>query len=354
MKKIFFHFLLFVFCFTPIVLLAQKYAALQTKVFTKNYRVTPKDLLTINSNFTSISFQQWGKDEIEFITTVSLENSTEKELEQLLSRINISTNQAGNKTSYKLSLSKTGTKFNHWEINLVVKVPQDIFLIIETTHGDVEMANVWNNIEADVSFGNITIDNLFGKNNTIKIKHGNIKLEQANQLNLDAQFAEVKVKDIGNMNFISRFNTIKIDNAKYIDISSAHDNLSIRNSINRIEGKMEFGEVKIKSLQFSCVFKKFSFSNIKIEEVSRLFSKFLFQSEHSTLELNIPKDLSFKFDYSGSFTTFKDQKNIKLHDAIFEASGNSVEMSGLYGKEPTSGRTVKIQASFGTVSLFEK
>jgi hypothetical protein len=115
---------------------------------------------------------------------------------------------------------------------------------------------------------------------------------------------------------------------------------------------MEFGDLKINTLKTSCVFKTFSFSHIKINEVLSSFTDINIASSHSTLTLNVPEDLSFAFNYSGSFTTFKDQNNMKLNSASFKAEGNSCQMNGVYGKD--SGKSVKIQASFGTVSLFNK
>ena len=73
---------------------------------------------------------------------------------------------------------------------------------------------------------------------------------------------------------------------------------------------MRYGTLSIKSLGNSCVFKSFAYSKVNID--------------------------------------------IKLNDATFRAAESSfVQMKGLYGKNHNSGKTIKIEASYGSVSLFE-
>jgi len=346
------------FCFSaflPSAVFAQKLktTATQQKVFTKNYMVNSKDVLNIKAKFTHISFVEWDKNEVCFTTTVSLKNGTENEMERLLKAINITINQTGKNISYKLTLSEE--KLKDFEINLLVNMPRDVFLKIENSFGNTEIGDMMNNFNATISFGDLMIEHLRGSDNNIELKHGNLKLEKAENLSFDVQFSEGKIKEVNTLKLNSRFNTIKIEKAKSVFLRpSAHDNISILNSVEKMEGEMEFGELKIKSLVHSCIFDKFSFSNIKINEVLKSFTTINFSSsKHSTLILNVPSSLSFAFDYAGSFTDFK-EKNIKLNESTFEASGNSIEMSGIYGKDNPSGKSVKIRASFGSVSLFER
>jgi hypothetical protein len=140
--------------------------------------------------------------------------------------------------------------------------------------------------------------------------------------------------------------------AKSIECTSAHDKISIQHNVDNIKGTMEYGTLKIGSLKHSCVFTKFSFSKITVDRVLETFTNINFSSAHSTISLNLPQDQSFAFDYSGSFTKFKDE-NVRWNHATFEAGNNSVQMSGYYGDRRDSGKSVKITASFGTVSLFE-
>ena len=290
--------LLFACCFLPGTLFAQKRIDTQTEIFTKDFTVNAKDIVKVNANFTKVIFQEWDKNEIEFTTTVKLKRATEKDMERLLNGISITYSQSGKKTNYKIKLSNN-LKINNYEITLLVKMPKDIFIDIESSFSNVEAHDIFNDFNANMSFGNLQIENLHGKKNTINIKHGKIKIGQ----------------------------------------------------VTHIEGKAEFSTINIRSLKYSCVFTNFSFSKITIDEVLKSFTNIVFSTSHSTINLNIPQDQSFTLDYSGSFTKFKDQ-DMKMKPTIFEAGNNSLRMSGFYGSNHDSGRTVKIQASFGSVSLF--
>jgi len=116
---------------------------------------------------------------------------------------------------------------------------------------------------------------------------------------------------------------------------------------------MKYGTLNINSLTNSCVLRSFSHSTIIIDEVLPSFTNISFLSSYSNIKVNIPQDQSFNFDYSGKYTDFKD-KSIKLNDATFEAGSNSILMTGIYGSQRNTGKTVKIDATFGSVSLFGK
>jgi hypothetical protein len=305
----------------------------------------------VNTHFTDVVLQEWNKNEIEFNTTVSLKKGTDKDLERLLNCINITTNQTGRNTAYKLILNCSEKKINGFEIDLLIKIPKDIFVEITSSFGDVEMENVHHDFKGDISYGDIKIENLLGENNVVKVRFGNIKLEEAKALSLNIQYGDGKLKEVNTLELDSRFSTIKIDKANSITLSSGYDDISIKNTIDKIEGKMEFGKLKINTLRNSCIFQKFSYSNITINEVLHSFTNITMLASFSDLILNVPRDQSFAFDYYGDFTTFKD-KNIKLNDATFEAGSNSLKMSGIYGKNPDLGKKIKIEAKFGTVSLF--
>ncbi|MCL2246828.1 MAG: DUF4097 domain-containing protein [Lentimicrobiaceae bacterium] len=346
--------LLSAFCLLSISLFAQKQKpAYQSKVFTKSFIVNAKDLLEVNTRYADVVFQTWDKNEVVFTTTISINSGTEKDLENLLNCTDIITNQMQKKISFKLTLDCSGKKVNNFNIDIVIKMPQDIFLETTSSYGDTKITNLRNDFNAEISYGDLNIENLLGNNNTVKVRYGDFNLEQAKNIALDIQYSDVKMKEIsGTLHFNSRFNTIKIDKAYSIDLSSAYDDISIRNSIDKIEGKMEYGKLKIRSLKSSCIFNKFSYSDININEVLPSFTHITLLSVHSNLTLNVPIDQSFAFEYFGKFTNFKDQ-NIKLNDAAFEAGSNTLELSGFYGKNQTSGKKIKISASFGTVSLFE-
>ena len=356
MKKLFaLCFLLSAFCLLPNATFAQKQERIKTEtaVFTKNYKVNPKDQLVIDTRFTKIVFQEWERNEIEFTSTLKMKIITEKDVKafaKLSPYLDKTSNQFGKKITYKLN--ENLDNFKNYEITLLVKMPKEIFINITSSFGNIEMPDVSNDFNATVSFGDLHIKNLLGSKNTINLKHGKLGIGDVNFLSLDAQFATGKLNEVGELQLNSRFSKIEMVRAKSIECTSAHDKISIQHNVDNIKGTMEYGTLKIGSLKNLCVFTKFSFSNITIDKVLDSFTNIYFSSAHSTISLNLPQDQSFAFDYSGSFTKFKDEY-VRWNYATYEASNNSVQISGFYGDHRDSGKSVKITASFGTVSLFE-
>ena len=348
------------FCFLQTSLFAQKTTTgAQSKSLTKSFSVSAKDILKINTHFAKVTFQEWDKNEVEITATVALNKSTatEQDMESLWNCINITNSQSGKKISYKLTFSCSSTKkwnnlANYMEIRLLVKIPKDIFIDVESSFGDVKIPDVFNDFNAKVDFGDLTIDKLLGNNNTITLNQGKLQIGQVDQLTLNTDFSKVNLQEVGALKLKSSFSTLEIGRATRIKLTSSQDKISIINNIDHIEGEMDFGTLKINSLKSTCVFSNFSFSKITIDKVLRSFTNISISSSQSTLVLNVPRDESFEFNYSGSFTKFK-YDNIKLNEAAFKSDNNSVQMSGLYGKNQASGKKITISASFGILSLFE-
>jgi hypothetical protein len=347
----------------------------QTKVFTKNYAVHAKDILELNTNYTTVTFQEWDKNEMDFTATVKLRNGTEKDMERVINGLSLVHRQSGKRISYTVSFTYSNDKkfcndINELEISLLVKIPKDIFIELTTRYGNVEIENVHNDFNANIAYGNLMADNLFGNNNNINIKYGNLNVEnlsgnkniinlrygkftirQANHLSLTIDYSKGELKESGTLKLYSRYCTIKMNTINNLELSSAYDKISIDRNIDKISGNMRYGTLTINTLKTSCVFTSFAYSKITVDEVLTSFTNISFEASYSHIKLNIPQDQSFALNYSGRYTDFK-EKNIRLNDATFEASSNSVKMSGTYGKNFDTGKKVTIDAKYGSVSLF--
>ena len=347
--------LLSALCMLQGALFAQKQQKtdVQTEVFTKNYKVNAKDILEVQSSFTEVVFQEWDKNEVAFTTTVTLNNATEKEMEKLLNAIKIVSNQSGKTTHYKLTLSGNNlNKIGNYKITLLVEVPKDIFLNINSSFGKVDLKDAYNNFKADIDFGNLSVRNLLGNTNAIVLNQSKLNINQADQLNLKIDFSKGNLIEVGVLTLESSFSTLKIDKANQITLSSSQDKISILNSVDKMKGDISFGTLEINSLKYSCILNQCSFSKVTIDEMCKTFTDILISASQSTIVLNVPRDQSFALDYSGSFTKFKNA-DIRLNDATLKSEGNSVHMRGIYGKNLDSGKRIKIEANFGSVSLFE-
>ena len=366
----------FLFFLLPCTGFAQKQQKrdIQTKVFTEKFTVNPKDILETSTNYTKVTFQEWDKNEIEFTTTVTLKQATEKAMEQVLNGLNITARQTGNKVTYNLTFGYSDGKNKRnttegLEINLLIKIPKDIFLRVTSRYGSVKVTNVHHDFNADIAYGALTANNLLGNKNIINIKYGNLNMnkllgsnnllalkysnfniESADHLSLDAMYCGGSLKEVGALKLDSKYCTLKMGIIKSLELTSGYDKISIQNNVDNLKGTMRYGTLKIGSLKYSFNM-DLSYSKVNIDEVLASFTKIDISSNQSTVVLNIPKDQSFEFDYSGRYTDFKD-KAVRWNYATFDASGNSLQMSGFYGNNRNSGKSVRISASYGSVSLF--
>jgi len=390
-----------IFCFSAFMLLcllpqasfAQKSQIFndQNKVIRNKFTVQPKDLLEINTDHVKIVVEESKDNEVCFITTITLNKSSKADMENLLNAIQISNNQSGNKISYNFRVdwsgkAKTNNLHGSTEITLTIYAPKDIFYDIKARWGSVKMQNVHNDFNATVSYGSLTAEDLFGNKNYIKVNYGSLKMEDLNgtqnhvvvnygnykiykagNLTLDVNYSNGELSDGGSINLSSGYSNLKFGTVKSLAFSSAYDVISIQNQIFDLKGEMKYGTLNIKSLGNSCSLTSFSYSKITFSEGLKTFSTIQISASNSEMNLNIPVDQSFAFDFSGRYTNYKDN-NLKITDGVYfkekklwkldemfyEYNSRTIKMSGNYGKNHNSGKSVKLETRYGTVSLFER
>jgi len=345
-------------------------------VFTDNFKVKPKSTLVVDTRYTKVTFEEWEKNEIDFTATVTLKQATEKEMEQVLNGLDITAKQFGKEVTYNLSFSSSFEKNRKnitegLKIDLLIKIPKEIFLKVTSRYGNVEIANVYHDFYADITYGNLNGDNLYGLNNKINIKYGNLKMnnlsgsnniillkyakfniEQVNALSLDIKYSNGSLRKAGTLKLDAKYCTLNMEVVESFEFSSGYDKISIENSANHLKGDMKYGTLRIGSLKYSFNV-DLSYSKVNIDETLASFTKVNISSNQSTIVLNIPKNLSFEFDYSGKYTDFKD-KDVRWNYATFEAGSSSLQVSGFHGNDHNSGRSVKIRANYGSVALFDR
>jgi len=368
-----FSFLLF--SFLPYTAFAQKQkTTTQTAVLTDNFKVKQKNRLVVDTRYTKIVFEEWEKNEIDFTTTVTLKRATEKEMEQVLNGLNITAKQFGKEVTYNLAFSSSFEKNKKnitegLEINLIVKIPKEIFLSVTSRYGNVEVADVHLDFNADITYGNLNggnlyglsnkinikygnlrMNNLSGSNNIISLKYGNFNIQRADQLSFDIKYCNGTLKEAGTLKLNAKYCTLKMDAVESLEFDSGYDKISIENSAGNLKGTMKYGMLNIASLKYSFNV-NLSYSKLNIYETLASFTKIDILANQSNIVLNIPKNLSFEFEYSGKYTDFKD-KDVRWNYATFEAGSNSLQVSGFYGNNHNSGRLVKIRANYGSVAVF--
>jgi len=378
MKKLFYISVLLLFCSSAV--LAQK-ALLEThsKVYSSNFVVKAKDILSVKTCYSKVIISEWDKNEINLSTTVTLRKGTSDDFIRLLNYLTITSKQSSKGVSHYSALSycddrKMDKIKDEMEIVLEVKMPRSVFIELDTRYGNIEMETIYNDFNAIVSYGNLNAESLLGNNNNIEVKYGNITLNQLlgnvnvidvkygkfnikqvkNSLTLTSKYTQGTINDVALLKLDSKYCTIKLNSVKTLSLTSGYDKISVQKSMEKIEGDMKYGTLTIASLKTSCVLNPFSYSKITIEEVLSSFTHIsITDAAYSNIFLSIPREESFAFDYSGRYTDFKD-KNIRLNDATFNSDNYTTEMQGIYGKNNASGKKVKISARYGSVSLFER
>jgi hypothetical protein len=256
------------------------------------------------------------------------------------------------------------------EIILTIKAPKDIFYDINSRYGNIEMENVHHDFNAIIAYGNLKAEDMFGNKNNIEIKYGNLtmadlhgtrnqidikygkfKIYKAEQLTMDVKYTQGEITEVGSLKLDSKYCTIKFGTVKSLAFTSGYDKVYIQDQIDKIEGEMRYGTLSISALKNTCILNGFAYSKLNIDEVFRSFTTISITASYSNIKLNIPQDQSFAIDYSGRYTDFKDEKT-RWNHVTFEAGAQSLQMSGLYGTNQNSGKAVKIEARYGSVSLF--
>jgi hypothetical protein len=332
-----------------------------SKEFHKEYAAGPEKALDISNKYGDVVIESWDKDQIVIDVKVTVELPSKERAEKLLSYIDIEFSEEGDvvkaRTSIdeKFSFTGWGGESKRFSIDYNVKMPVKNSLTLANRYGNTKINELAGLVNLDIKYGNLTAGKLTRGNvkpwNSLTLAYGKGSIEEAGWMNITIRYT-------GNMD-ITKSTAILLD-SKYSKMSfgetssvlgeSKYDNIRIE-KIRNLDLENGYSDVKIGTLTTKLRFEG-SYGSFSIENIPADFESVNVEAHYMGVKLGLAENANYELDGHVRYGGLKyNEDNFKFNRRVVE--NNSTEVSGIIGKEESPKAKVNVEASYGTVRLYQ-
>ncbi|HUX97134.1 MAG TPA: hypothetical protein VMV47_15475 [Bacteroidales bacterium] len=332
-----------------------------SKEFHKEYTPGPNTTLEINNRYGDVAITSWDKNQIVIDVKVTVELPNREKAEKLLEYIDVQFTEDGDLIKAttviddKFSFTGWGGESRKFSIDYDVKMPKNIALRLANRYGNTKINEMTGPVSLDIKYGNLTAGRLvrgnekpwnslnlaYGKGSieeigwmTVNIRYtGRLEINKSTAILLDSKYSKLSLGETSSVVGESKYDNIKIDKIKNLDLDNGYSDVSIGTLATKLRYEGSYG----------------SFS---IENIPADFESIDLEARYMGVKLGIAENASYELDGHVRYGGLRyNEDNFKFNRRIVE--NNSTEVSGVVGKNDSPKSKVKIEASYGTVKLYQ-
>lgn len=279
----------------------------------RSFETASSPELSVKNSFGDITIKKHKKKIIDVLVEINVVPQKSRDYEKVKDKVRIDIKETGNLLELTTINDLNGISTERLEIDYTISIPENTSLKIRNQFGDVWIEGTESNVYARIQHGDFYCGDIEGKNNSIEVQFGELRLEAIADAELEIQHGDFRANKLENVDFELQFSDAEIDRVEgNVTIDAQHSDLSIG-----VVG------IELKKLNIDA-----QFSDIEIE--SGLWSIFYMELEGSFSDFSFP-------------SLFKDW-------IVYQSKEiNSVEYR--INDRDTSGGRIKIDANHSDVDL---
>jgi hypothetical protein len=332
----------------------------QSKTVNKGYAINKFTKVEITNKYGEVKILESKVDSAVFEIKVYAETTSPEKLDEIIKSIDFKFNN----TNYYLtaetvfesdkSLFSDLKKLSEMVISSenVIKVDYTIYLPsyidvkIDNKFGDIYIENLKKELTVTLQNGNFKADNLEG-NCILDFNFcNNVVLNNILSGKINIDYSEVKIKNAEQLNIISKSTEVEIENINILNIDSKRDKYKIQ-KINYLYGETYFTDFDVDELSEE-ISLNLKYGEIEMEKILSTFSLIDFTSIYTDIVLKLETGSSYIIDLTNADAELDlDEKISKLEEKILENGSTNI-----YGTIGSSGKSkIKLNLQGGSLTI---
>lgn len=355
---------LLILLLTGSVIRAEGQTYTESKQIVRSFPARSETRLDVSNKYGKIQVIPWKKDSVRIEVELFLKSTSTAKLDKIQENIDFDFTGTN---YYIIAQTNFGNKFNTFfsdlrdlsetlipsknkvEINYTINLPSNISLNISNKYGDIYLDDLKGPVNINLSNGDIKANRLEGVAN-INLNFGNgiINYYQGGRLTLT--FADIEIKQAGNLDIDSKSSRIEINEAGIINMQSRRDKLSAT-SITDIFGNSYFSEIWINNLNEEVNFNP-TYGTFRVSQINGSFTFISLKSEYTDLDLVFSRSPGYTIDLTYNPEATITYPEEKAHVEKAEESDVLTRIRGTIG-EAGQGKVKIIASKKCNISLHE-
>jgi len=275
--------------------------------------------IRINNNNRSIEIKTWNEPKVKVVTTIYYEGDASKlSDEEWFEKLSLSLKGVGNtvriKTttvsgsgsylvngqSYNWSSSANGNYGNKKDSKrIVIFVPKENKLDIESIYGDVSVTDNLNKAVIDISNGDLELQDLTSL--TLRSKYGNVNTGNIQTGELEFSNGHLSVKNVQELSLDTKYSTIDIETAEKLNLISTNDEYEIE-EVGSLQAQKNYGNLRIVKLTKSLDIQGIN-AEVKVRNIMSSVTAIKFDDKYANLLLPLRNLKNYTINYIGPNST---------------------------------------------------
>jgi|SRR5690554_4094913 len=237
--------------FLSLVISTAAIAQVEKRVHKSFESVNFTDLKIINSfGDIEVTPQKSSKIDVEIVLTA--DSKSDKKVQEYLDNTEFIFVENGN--TLEISTAKSDKNFKStgkmsYSLKFTLKVPENLNVDIKNSFGDVRINGTTGLLKLKIQHGDCFIAYANGSDNDLKISFGDVRIESINKSHIVIQHGDLKIIDAHDLNLDSQFGDINIDMLSGDNkFKIAHGDLEVYDVLNNFSSlkiDMQFGDIAI-------------------------------------------------------------------------------------------------------------
>ena len=244
---------------------------LKTKEISMEINASKTAEIFIENSSRTIEVKTWENPKVKVTTTVYFQGEDSKLSDEIwFEKLNISFKTMTNLVRIKSGLvgggnyawsngssngvavfdaegQNIGTKNNVKRI-VTIYVPKENKLDVETKYADVNLIGNYNKLNAEITNGNLEIENV--KDLILRSKYSNVSITKVNLLEAEFINGRLSITEINEADLDTKYSTVEIGTADKLSVKSSNDEYEIED-LGSIVARKNYGNLRITKLKNS-------------------------------------------------------------------------------------------------------
>ncbi|WP_459209315.1 DUF4097 family beta strand repeat-containing protein [Aquimarina rhabdastrellae] len=362
MKTIYYKLLLLLFI-APAILTANtdklkgKYT--KQKSINKEFTVNSDALLKINNDYGNLDIKSWDQNRIVMEISIKVNGNDEEKVIDKLNNIDVRFSASSTEVSAKTIFNREnqswwdklrGNNNNiHMEINYVVKMPITNHIDLNNDYGSITLDKIKGNATINCDYGQLILGEILGNQNNINFDYTkNSSIEYITQGNITADYSEFFIRKANSIKLNADYTKSKFDHIENLDYTCDYGSLKI-DRVSAIKGHGDYLNTTIQSLEKSMGINA-NYGSFTTYNLEPTISNVNLKTDYVRISLGYDDAASFDFDINSSYGGITLGNDLEI---IKKVKDNIDKYYQGYKGTKSSGNTIKIRASFGSIKLKE-
>ncbi len=297
--------------------------------------------LDIRGNHAQINLLNWDKDSISVETSIEILSNKPNLSKEMLDEVKIKVVTYANTLQVKTTTTKDFNRTIPYDIVYNIFYPASMSLQLENSNGEVNIANVSGITSLKLDYCNFNIKNLSFNNdstlNNIEMNYSKGSINSFGQGKLFANNCKINIHSANNIDLISNYNILSLNNVKQLKGASKIDNIKI-NQCSKIALKSTRSNVSIQQLNQEGLFEA-NKGTLNINNSSNQLKKLTINNQNTKTTIKINDLVSYTINgeiYKGKLI------HPKLNSLQLVKETDKVSFNGIIGNNPQSDTKVII------------